>query len=253
MAKVPRSAHAATLWGDRIERVSSVVQGEEVPVPNGCDATYATDGNRRWVHKPLLGADGLLAEALGLLLGQALGAPVPVGAVTGPPGDTTWLSEVIPNILHWDHRLANFIVNYPEVGRLLTLDAILLNDDRHEGNLVLQATAEHEYARRAWGIDMANALAGKPIDFAKAGMNTPSIAKLVDGIPVELIQEGAMLAAVRAQSLSPYLVKSMVMEACSLSREPRENEDVLLGALLGRMGRAPELVAEYLEKVGSRP
>lgn len=225
----------------------------EVLVPNACDATYAMDGDRHWVHKRLLGADGLLAEALGLLLGQALGAPVPEGAVTGPPDDTTWLSEVIPDIQHWDRQLANFIVNYPDVGRLLALDAILLNDDRHEGNLVLQATAEHEYSRRAWGIDMANALAGRPTDFAAAGMNTPSIAKLVDGIPVTLIQEGAMLAAVQAQSLSTYLVKSMVMEACSLSREPRETEDVLLGALLSRMARAPELVAEYLEKVGSRP
>jgi hypothetical protein len=253
MVKVNAGGSGPTLFGGRIERIPSVVDFAPVPVPNACDAVYATDGSRRWVRKPLMGANGLLAEALGLMLGRELRAPIPEGAVTGPPDDFVWLSEVLPNIQHWDSHSVNFVINYPEVGRLMALDALLLNDDRHAGNLVLQATAKNEFERRAWGIDMGNAVAGVPTDFAKAGLATPSIAKLVDRLPVTPLQEGALLAAVQAQELSPYVVTSMVREACELAREPRENEELLLAALLRRLARAPDLVEEYLLKIGSRP
>ena len=255
MAKVHTGGAGPTLFGDRIERIptSSVMVGAPVPVPNACDAVYATDGRRRWVRKPLMGANGLLAEALGLMLGRELHAPVPNGAVTGAPNDFEWLSEVLPNIQHWESQHVNFIINYPDVGRLMALDALLLNDDRHAGNLVLQATADNEFERRAWGIDMGNAVVGVPSDFDSAELATPSIAKLVDKLPVTPIQEGALLAAVEAKGLSPYVVTSMVREACELAREPRENEELLCKALLRRLARAPDLVEEYLSKIGSRP
>jgi hypothetical protein len=253
MAKARRGRTEPTLFGDRIERLPSVVDLGPVPVRNSCDAAYATDGERRWVRKPLMGADGLLAEALGFMLGRELLAPIPDGAVTGPTDDLAWLSEVIPNIQHWDSQYVNFIINFPEVGRLMALDAILLNDDRHAGNLVLQATATNEFERKAWGIDMGNALAGRPSDYAKAGLSTPSIAKLVDKLPVALIAEGALLAATQAQELSKFVVVSMVREACELAHEPRENEDLLSAALQARLARAPDLVEEYLSKIGARP
>jgi hypothetical protein len=252
MAKAHAGGAGPTLFGDRIKRFPSVVDLSPVPVPNACDAVYATDGARKWVRKPLMGADGLLAEALGFMLGRELRAPIPEGAVTGPPEDVSWLSEFLPDIQHWDTSHVNFIVNYPEVGRLIALDALLLNDDRHAGNLVLQTTNKNEVERRAWGIDMGNALAGRPTDFAKAELVTPSIAKLVDNLPVTLIQEGAYLAAAQAQKLSPYVLASMVREACELAREPRENEDLLNGVLLLRLSRAPDLVEEYLSKIGAR-
>ncbi len=253
MAKVHAGGTGPTLFGDRIEKVSSVVDVSPVPVPNACDAVYATDGRRRWVRKPLMGADGLLAEALGLMLGRELHAPVPNGAVTGPPKEFVWLSEVIPNIQHWDSQHVNFIVNYPEVGRLMALDALLLNDDRHAGNLVLQATMHNEFERQAWGIDMGNALVGVPAAFDRAGFDTPQVKKLVDKLPVSLISEEALLAAVQAKGLSAYVVTSMVREACELAHEPPENEELLRTALLRRLARAPDLVEEYLSKIGSRP
>ena len=253
MVKEHAGGAGPTLFGGRIERIPSVVDLGPVPVPNSCDAVYATDGPRRWVRKPLMGANGLLAEALGFMLGRALHAPIPEGAVTGPPDDLVWLSEVVPNIQHWESQHVNFIINYPEVGRLMALDALLFNDDRHAGNLVLQATDKNAFERRAWGIDMGNALAGVPADFAKAEFATPGIAKLVDKLPAVLLQEGALLAAVQAQELSSYVVTSMVSEACELAREPRKNEELLLSSLLRRLARAPDLVAEYLSKIGSRP
>jgi hypothetical protein len=50
------------------------------------------------------------------------------------------------------------------------------------------------------------------------------------------------LAAVQAQGLSTYVVTSMVREACELAREPRENEELLLEALLRRLGRVAKWV-----------
>jgi hypothetical protein len=153
-------------------------------------------------------------------------------------------------VTHWDPSNIHFIKNAKELGRMLALDVIILNEDRHEGNILLQPDPD-QHNLLAWAIDAGGALVGFPESFAQAKMALPSIAKLARGIPVELVGDEARATALRATGLSPYLLKRFVSEACDIAGEPKAG--ILLEALSARIERAEELTEKYLESIGQRP
>jgi hypothetical protein len=238
----------------QIERVRSLKDVGYVLIASTDQPTLAEDSaGRLWVRKRVLHTkhESLLAEALGWLVGRALGVPTPDAAVSGEGEDLSWLSLHQEGVLHWDPRDTPLIENLPSLGRMLALDAILFNEDRHEGNLLLQPNPDPEHLR-AWAIDMGMARVGWPRDFAKLGMKLPSVEKLVHGLPVEVLSKEAHAAAEQAVTLSSsYSLGRYVDEACAIAGEPQR--DLLLEALAARMKYAPELVATYLQVVGTKP
>jgi hypothetical protein len=242
-----------TLFGGRIEHVTSVMDDHSVPIDNSSDATYSISGDgRRWVRKPVMntGVEPLLAEAVGLLLGKELHVPMPRGAVHGAGNDASWLSEVIPSVLHWNPIRTHFIRNPEGFGRMLTLDAILFNEDRHAGNILLQPTPT-PLDLRVWSIDMGRALVGHPEDFERVGLSSPDVRNLARGLPIDLLSEGAYLAAAEARGLAAGLVRGIVQEACDLAREPQVAR--IFDALMHRLAHAPTVVDDYLSKIRAMP
>jgi hypothetical protein len=158
-----------TLFPNRIERISEELTSfEDVQVPHGAFADYVVDSSgREWVRKKEIntGFQPLLAEAFGSLFASELGVRVPIPAVQEYGNQKAWLSRRIPLVTHWDETKIPFIENLDELGRILALDALLANEDRHRGNILLQSTGQEEDAFEIWSIDMGNALVGFPSDF----------------------------------------------------------------------------------------
>jgi len=92
-----------------------------------------------WARKrvTVTGIEGLLAEAVSWLLARRLRIPVPDAAVT-LSGDLSWLSKQITPVVHWDAIHQGGITNLMDLGKVLVLDVLINNPDRHAGNLLLQ-------------------------------------------------------------------------------------------------------------------
>ncbi|HYH96248.1 hypothetical protein [Hyalangium sp.] len=237
----------------QIERVEGLVDFERVPVMTASEPTYAMDSSgRKWIRKSVLHTvhEPLLAEALGWLLARALGVRTPDGAIGGEGDGLSWLSLRVDGVTHWHPSSIHFIKNAKELGRMLVLDVVILNEDRHEGNILLQPNPD-QYNLVAWAIDTGGALIGFPESFAQAGMALPSIAKLARGIPVELVADEARATALQATTFSPYLLRRFVEEACQIAGEPKDG--ILLEALSARMKGAPDLTEKYLQSIEQRP
>jgi hypothetical protein len=141
MVRAKTDIQTLPLISEQIERIQSVEDGPKVLVANTSEARYtmSSDG-RRWIRKRQVDTcfEPLLSEALSWLLARELKVPVPAGAVTGEGDDLSWLSEYIPSVVHWHPDLVHYIVNLDDLGRMLALDAIIHNSDRHGGNILLQ-------------------------------------------------------------------------------------------------------------------
>jgi hypothetical protein len=236
----------------RVTRVLSVSDQSLVLVENTSNVTYAADGEgRRWVRKHVTntGAQPMLAEILGWLLARELGIPVPDGAVAGTGNDVSWLSSYVADVTHWEPARAHLITNLDGLGGALALDAIILNADRHAGNILLQTIDPHHVV--AWAIDHENATIGHPQDFARSPNHIPSTANVARGLPVELLEPGARDAAVAAANLPGWLLAEIVAEACDITGE--RGGAVLTQALGARMAEAPRLTNAYLIALGEAP
>lgn len=237
-----------TLVTPRIERVSQLGGETEVPVQNSSEAAWTQDiSGRQWVIKweNNTGVEPLLAEAICWLLGESLGVPQPKVAVFSDGIRWAWMSERIPQVVHWDPERVDLLINHLDFGATLALDAISHNEDRHSGNILLQP-APDELRLRAYAIDSGTALVGWP-DFHALGMGVPNPRNLARGLPVALLKEGALLAAAKATAMQSDYLMSLVVEACMIAR----NDSVvqLHGMLWQRLSNAPALVEAYLQKI----
>lgn len=128
--------------GELIERIPSVVDGDEIRVPHTETHQWSmsSDG-RRWARKRVLttGSESLLAEALCSLLAERLDLQVPAGAVFVDAADsyqTSWLSRQVLPVTHWIPNRVAMVTNLADLGGLLVLDVLTMNEDRHGGNLL---------------------------------------------------------------------------------------------------------------------
>lgn len=145
--------------------VATLIDGPAVPVRHTNFATYAIDeSGTRWIRKrePNIGYQELLAESLAWLVGTELGVPLPRSAVhTDEEGNRSWLSEQIDHVVHWNPELTNVIENPAGMGAMIALDAILLNPDRHQGNILLQPIGNRG-RWHVWAIDHDQVLLAYP-------------------------------------------------------------------------------------------
>jgi hypothetical protein len=244
------------LFDPRIKRHRRVVDGERVPVDATHEAVWAiTEDGRRWVRKRVgdLNWHGLLAEAVGWMVAREIGAPVPDGACLELQGDErSWLSERISPALHWDPLRIHTIDNVDELGAILALDALILNRDRHDQNLLLQP-APDELHLRVWAIDHGSAIGGYPKDLDAAGTNVdhPQPLRFPARLPLDLMKPGALAAAQRAARLPTPDVAEIASEACEIAGV-LDLVETLTRALKRRMAAAVSITEEYLLLIGKK-
>lgn len=237
-----------------IKIVVSLADASPVPVQHTGNAVYALDSEGgRWVRKREadMGCEGFIAETLSWLVARRVGAPVPAGAVfTADGAERSWLSSVIPAVAHWNAALAPFVINTDELGAILALDTVVLNEDRHAGNILLEHHPD-ELHLRVWAIDHDDAIVGRPDDFVARRNSIPSARNLARGLPIDLIAPHAVAAAERLRDCSSAEIHGLVQECCLLAHEPR-SEDIG-SVLFDRCRTAPELVSRYLDVIRSSP
>lgn len=242
------------LFAHPIERVTGVLDVRAVEVDHSSEAVFAIDGaGRKWVRKKMLftGWQPILAESIGWLIGRELGVRMPMGAICGSGDELSWMSSFVPNALHWEAKYVHFVQNLDQFGAMLTLDALLYNDDRHAKNILL-VPDQSEEDLVTWAIDVGNAWVGHPRDFAELGLKVPGKPNSARGLPLELMRVGAFNAAQQATKLvgTPQL-EGYVRDACQIVGE--DTAPLLLEAISRRMERASELVEEYLKVLEGIP
>jgi hypothetical protein len=240
------------LFPQRIERIQHVVDRKAVRVRNACDAIYAIDNTARvWVKKVTMGANELLAEAVGWLLSKRIGVPIAEAAVHAPSAtEAYWLSGLISPAKHWQPSMSGFLANPSEFGAMFALDAIIGNWDRHAGN-ILAAPIGASRRVRVVSIDVAGAWVGTSSDLLAHAGETPAVDGVAPGIPVDLIRDGAAAAAAVAEKLEPDIICDYVREACQLAGSSEEK--VISAAVIERCCEATRLVDAYLKKLEARP
>lgn len=229
-----------------IDRVDTIARLGGIPVPHTNAAVYAvSEDGRRWVAKREedMGFEALLAEALSWQLGRALGVFLPDAAFC--ENGRTWLSALVPNVAHWDPRLAVRVSNPGQVGAMLVLDLWVHNEARHARNILSEALPDGSV--RVWTIDADEALVSHIDDFAMRVGDAPSVHNHARGLPVAACRSGASEALDAVGALAPSDLGYAVEAACTIAREPRHVE---LTSLLQRHGEAlPGLVSGYLDAV----
>ncbi len=233
--------------GARLMRLSDVLLGPPVSVPNGSEARWArTLDGRTWVWKGEVstGFEALLAESVSWLLGQALGVRQPQVAVAQVGGEWSWLSEAVQPIKHWSADDRDFILNLDEVGRMLALDALVANGDRHAQNVLVELHPDPT-SLRLWAIDAGNALVGQIDDYLALGLEPPDPRNHARGFPVDALRSGALAAAEVASRLDHAVLRRWVAEGCSLVAEPRIDD--LTEAVYRRCQNAHPIILRYIE------
>lgn len=234
-----------------IERVSGILRLSRVPVPHTNDATYTVDTRgRHWVAKREadMGCEALAAEAISWLLARAVGVPVPDAAFCDDPGERAWLSAWVTNAKHWSVGTAGIIRNPEAAAAILALDAVVFNEARHGGNLLL--VPDLGGGSTVVAIDADEALIGHPSELACRGLVPPDPRILARGFPPADWRDFAIATAQRLTALSGADLAAMAAEGCALAREPDQN--VMADVLIARCGAAVRLTRGYLDRVESR-
>lgn len=208
------------------------------------DAKKAVDNlGRRWAAKgpPLATWQTILAEVISWLLGNHMKVPMPQASIYCPADDEpTWLSSYVDACMHFSPGRAFEFENYIDLARVLALDALIANGDRHAGNILMC-----NESMRIIAIDHDKALVGWPSDFISLGLGVspPSVAH--PGIPLfpEVRQE-AMRVAASAATIGEAEIIGLVHEGCDLVRETSSRSS-LADALVARIQAAPDLVDGY--------
>ncbi|MCA1942828.1 MAG: hypothetical protein LDL15_04410, partial [Yonghaparkia sp.] len=228
-----------------IPRISAILRLGRVPVPHTNEAVYALDATgRRWVAKREadMGCEALLAEAITWLLARRLGVPVPEAAFCDADGERAWLSAWVPHAKHWSAASAGQLRNADAAAAILTLDAVVCNEARHGGNLLL--VADPAGGSTAFAIDADEALIGHPAELEQRGLVPPDPRILAHGFPPPGLRDPALHHADRCAALDPVALAADAAEACAVAREPHVER--LTRVLLARCAAARALTTRYL-------
>ena len=221
----------------------------QVPVPHTGDARYAMDSaGRRWVRKleAVAGADVIRAEALGWLVSRLLKAPVPDGAVA-TQAPRAWLSEYLPDVVSWEDGYGPRIANKDEFAAMLVGDVLLLNEDRHERNILVRA--DKQGTLQVWSIDLGGAWIGSIHTFIEKVEQDalPSTAALAVGIPFRDLAQKMRKVAAEAAAIPASELTALAREGCKLFQS---DATALGSALVDRFSAAEGLIEMYLQHVG---
>jgi hypothetical protein len=244
------------LFPHRIPNVLHLTDFGLVPVDSLCSPVYSRDGDgRSWVRKVPAEPGELLAEALGWLLSRDLGVPTPDSAIHVTHVETSWLSEVVGPMDHWSPVCAQRLADPDELAKIIALDAIIGNFDRHEGNILARPDDTIEQLR-LFSIDLGWSWIGES-DLGSRGVDVPGdydppgIRGLIEGVPVDVIRDAAAACANDALHLDQRLIGEYVQEACQIAGQPARKLK-LQQALVYRCRNAPSIVQAHLDSIERR-
>jgi hypothetical protein len=233
----------------RIARVGKVLPRQEIRVRNSSDAKVVVDvDGTEWVHKELMGAGQVLAEAVSFLLATRLALPVPTGGVARDHyGSPSWLSALIHNPAHWNANIFESIEHGERtIGTMYVVDVIVANEDRHDGNVLLEHTGQG--VRRPWYIDFANAQIGDPRGLLTQPdfVPDPRGAHFRPAPLSEAVTSAAHVAAAHASAIPTQCLAADAHEACDAAG-CSELANVLYDVLVYRCGAISATLTTYLK------
>ena len=193
-----------------------------------------------------MGCEALLAEALTWLLAERIGVPVPGAAFCSDPADRAWLSGWVPHAKHWSPVAGVSVRNPASAAAILALDAVVFNEARHGGNILLVPAGE---GAEVVAIDADEALIGHFTELERKGLVPPDPRILAAGFPPEGWEEFALDAAARIAALPAEVLLQMSDEACEIAREPSKAQ--VFAVLDARCRAAIPLTTGYLDRVRS--
>ena len=216
-----------------------------VPVQCASEVRFAfgNDG-RRWVAKRSSGSD-IVAEACGWLLARELDVPVvgDVRVVTDDEG-LWWLGEHVVGAGHFSVHASQSIVNAAALGAMFSLDALLGNEDRHAGNILVAPDAA---GLRFVAIDFAGSWCGLPTSFRDRGVGVPHLRSLAEGLSRGLLETSARATSTRIAELSDRTVAAIAYEACRVADYGRPGD--LEEAIVARAASLHDILETLLEKL----
>lgn len=232
--------------GGRLEPVDFQLEGQ-------CRPDLVIDQNGiEWVRKKHASGmgDGIAGEVVGALLARVLSVPIPDFGYSSSPA--AWLSKFVPFATPWSAARKHDVGDEDAFGRILALDAIILNTDRRDANILLSRVAPASLDDwRVWAIDHQGALIAAPYQFDRRMDEVLSTAALPTSVPVHRLRGGAMACADDAVQLTDFALKQICMEACALSKQSQA-ESTMFRILRHRCRRAPQFVGRYLDNLESR-
>lgn len=232
------------------------VEGRRQGQPGGINLPVhrqSIDG-RSWICKYARKAQRrelmIQSEAIAAMLVPHFGARLPAVAVADIGNEAhAWLSEELVGAVAWEPRQhATILENFGEVGAMLALDAVLLNDDRHPGNLIVHGIDDRADVLIGFAIDNDKALhdvvaLGQRIDLL------PAIEKHLKGLPRSpVLIEGALSAAARARAIGAGTLRAIASESCAAAGLP--NDPIIFELLRARCERAESLTRRHLAALG---
>jgi hypothetical protein len=237
----------------RIPRVAAanIEVGPRVTVANASRARYAKDlAGHTWIKKSAenIGSSEVLAEAIAWHLCKDLGVPCPDAAICEEAdGGRSWLSRQIPHVMSWHSSHARDLAEFRSLGALLTLDAIIANEDRHLDNILVEPVGKKV---RIWAIDAGNARIAVLPQIAALDLTAPDPTRLAADLPVGKAKDHALAAARAATQISEERIRFIVTDAADSSAPP-EIESVI-EILGGRCAAAEAIVSEYIAVIEGR-
>lgn len=250
---------SAGLFFAEIPEIDQVRDVLPVPVRHTSDGCWAVDAaGHRWFRKreDNIGYQGVLAEATSWLLCRQLGVRTPQGAVVMATGERSWLSAALGLVMHWDPAFRDMISNLDEVAAMLVLDAIVLNEDRHAGNILVEP-GEDETDLRLWAIDFGDALVGQIDDFEERDLDAPAQEKIrlvhARGLPISALAALVEPAVDRATNLPQSALRTLVLHACAIARETDVKAEKLSHLLDRRCRAASQIVGCYVDRLRGLP
>lgn len=237
------------LFNERIrEAEAAPLLLDLVQTTNTSNAWRGDIGGQTYVVKEQT-LNEMVGEAVGCLLGRAMGLNVPLGLTWSDGGLDYWLSPEVPAAMHWTSSQLPFLANKEHLGGMLVLDAIIGNWDRHSRNVLLQHRSDGTVV--PWFIDHADSLAGHFEDLQSAGLNLPE--KML--VPEDFPHDGLASSAGKYASdvaASRWRIESAVSAALESVPSLRDDERAKIReGVLARSADAVQLTTAYLSKIRS--
>lgn len=222
----------------------------EVPVENKSGALYvSTSDGRQWVRKGVVyDPFSTLSEAIVWHLARVLRVPVPDGAILWDGRTPIWMSEFKVGANQWSPADASLLSDTEQMGRVIALDLLTCNEDRHTRNLL--STDRDEGGLDLWAIDHD---AARCSSFHRwddgTELRLPSVSAesqhVLKGVPRGYFDAACEQAAAEFEKAAHSVLLAALGRAYDdLDQEvPSAVEDVLCT----RLSNLCEMMARYLE------
>lgn len=194
---------------------------------------------------------GFLADVVAHALANAVGAAVPEFRLGNDGEATYFLSRKLEFVRDWDDGDASLCANPSQVTTILALDALVLNDDRHVGNIMVEQRGVRGDVH-VWGIDFDGSLLLDRLELeACVGAALPSTVHV--GRPPESFASLASAEHVshiaEALALVPLEAVRSWLEQLDATFDLEQATASLSEPIWRRLQNADMIVRDYLESL----